>query len=123
MTKNRFLLNVRPRDADAPGYHDLHLDIDRLMREFRGEPCLDRLCHKTGMTRSEALRTFTPGATVNPATGEVSINAGYDPGFDEGVLEAMIWSFISREVGRALAGDVPRVKRPRAPSKCGADDS
>ena len=105
MTKSRFLLDVRPRDADAPGCHDLHLDIDRLMREFHGEQCLDRLCRKTGMTRGEALKTFTPGATVDPATGEVSINAGYDPGFDEGVLEAMIWSIVSREVGRALAGD------------------
>lgn len=122
MAKSRFLLDVRPRDADAPGYRDLHLDIDRLMREFYGEQCLDRLCRKTGMTRGEALKTFTPGATVDPATGEVSINAGYDPGFDEGVLEAMIWSIVSREVGRALAGDVPRVKRPRAPSKGGTDD-
>ena len=123
MAKSRFLLDVRPRDADAPGYHDLHLDIDRLMREFHDEPCLDRLCRKTGMTRGEALKTFTPGATVDPATGEVSINAGYDPGFDEGVLEAMIWSIVSREVGRALAGDVLRVKRPRAPSKRGTDDA
>ena len=34
----------------------------------------------------------------------------------------MIWSLVSREVGRALAGDVPRVKRPHAPSKRGTDD-
>ena len=122
MAKNRFLFDVRPRDADAPGYHDLTLDTDRLVREFRGEPCLDRLCRKTGMTRGEALKTFTPGATVDPATGEVSINAGYDPSFDEGVLEAMIWSLVSREVGRALTGDVPQVKRPRAPSKRGTSD-
>ena len=122
MTKSRFLLGVRPRNADAPGYHDLHLDADRLVRAFHGEPCLDRLCRKTGMTRGEALRTFTPGACVNPATGEVGINAGYDLGFDEGALEAMIWDVVSREVGRALAGDVPRVKRPRARSKRGTDD-
>ena len=122
MAKSRFLLDVRPHDADAPGYHALTLDADRLMREFRGEPCLDRLCRKTGMTRGEALKTFTPGTYVDPATGEVSINAGYDPGFDEGVLEAMIWSLVSCEVGRALAGDVPRVKRPRARSKRRTDD-
>ena len=111
MAKSRFLLDVRPHDADAPGYHDLTLDADRLMREFRGEPCLDRLYRKTGMTRGEVLRTFTPGATVDPATGEVSINAGYDPAFDEGVLEAMIWSIVRREVGHALAGGLPRTRR------------
>ncbi len=122
MTKSRFLLDVRPRDADAPGYHDLNLDADRLMREFRGEPCLDRLCRKTGMTRGEVLKTFTPGARVDPATGEVSINAGYDPGFDEGVLEATIWSIVSHEVGRALAGDTSRAKHPHVRSKPRADD-
>ena len=113
MAKSRFLLDVRPRDADAPGYHDLTLDTDRLMREFRGEPCLDRLCRKTGMTHGEALKTFTPGATVDPATGEVSINAGYDPGFDEGVLEAMIWSIVGHEVGRAMAGNTLRTDLPQ----------
>lgn len=122
MTRSRFVLDVRPRDADAPGHYDLHLGADRLMRAFRNEPCLDRLCRKTGMTRGEALRTFTPGATVDPTTGEVSLNAGYEPNFDEGVLEAMIWSIVSREVGRALAGDVSRVKRSRARSKRGIDD-
>ena len=121
MTGNRLLLDVRPRDADAPGFYDLHLDADRLVRALRGEPCLDRLCRKTGMTRSEALRTFTPGATVDPATGEVSINAGYDPDFDEGALEAMIWSMVSREVGRTLAGKVPPARRSRTPSRPGAD--
>ena len=114
MTKSRFLLGVRPRDAAAPGCYDLHLDIDRLMREFRGEPCLDRLCRKTGMTRGEVLTTFTPGATVDPATSKVSINAGYDPDFDEGALEAMIWNVVSCEVGHALAGSLPRTRRPRA---------
>lgn len=114
MAKRGFLLDVRPRDADALGFYDLHLDADRLVRALHGEPCLDRLCRKTGMTRSEALRTFTPGATVDPATGEVSINAGYDPDFDEGVLEAMIWSMVSREVSRALASGIPQVKRPRS---------
>lgn len=69
MTKSRFLPDVRPRNADAPGHHDLHLDADRLMRAFCGEPCLDRLCRKTGMTRGEALKTFTPGACVDPAKG------------------------------------------------------
>ena len=117
MTKSRFLLDVRPRDADAPGCYDLHLDVDRLMCEFRGEPCLDRLCRKTGMTRGGVLKTFTPGATVDPATSEVSINASYDPRFDEGVLEAMIWNVVSREVGRALAGGLPRTRCLRARSK------
>jgi len=117
MAKNRFLLDVRPRDADAPGYYDLNLDVDRLMREFRGEQCLDRLCRKMEMTRDEVLKTFTPGACVDPTTGEVSINAGYDPGFDEGVLEAMIWGTVRSEVGRILAGVAPRTKHPRAQSK------
>ncbi len=112
MTESRFLLDVRPRDADAPGYYDLHLDADRLMREFRGEPCLDRLSRKMEMTRGELLKTFTPGAWVDPTTGEVSINAGYDPDFDEGVLEAMIWRIVSREVRRILASDLPRAAHP-----------
>ena len=55
-----------------------------------------------------------PGASADSAMGEVSINAGYDPDFDEGVLEAMIWNLVSREVGRALAGGLPRTRRPRA---------
>ncbi len=117
MTKGRFVLDVRPRDADAPDYYDVQLDIDRLMREFRSEPCLDRLCRKVGMTRGKVLRAFTPGAAVDPATGKVSINAGYDPAFDEGVLEAMIWSLVSHEVGRVLTGGLPRTRCPCAQSK------
>ncbi len=74
------------------------------------------------MTRGEVLNAFTPGACVDPATGEVSLDASYDPSFDEGVLEAMIWSIVSREVGRVLAGDSPRTKRPRSRSKPGTDD-
>jgi len=35
VTKSRYLLEVRPCDADAPGHHDLHLDIDQLMRDTR----------------------------------------------------------------------------------------
>ena len=107
MAKSRFLLDVRPRDADAPGCHDLHLDTDRLVRVFRGELCLDRLCHKTGMTRGEALRTFTPGACVDPATGEVSINAGYDPGFDEGAGRI---GLPVGEQGAGLLQDYPAVR-------------
>ena len=122
MTKSRFLLDLRPRDADAPGLYDLGLDAGRLVRAFRGEPCLDRLCRKTGMTRSEALKTFTPGAYADPATGEVSINAGYDPEFDEGALEAMIWSVASREVRHALAGGLPRTRHPRARFEPRTDD-
>jgi len=64
-------------------------------------------------THNEVLKTFTPGACVDPATGEVSLNAGYDPDFDEGVLEAMIWNIVSREVDRALAGDFPQTRRLR----------
>ena len=119
MAKRRFLLDVRPRDADAPGYHDLHLDADRLLREFRGEPCLDRLCRKMGATRGEVLKTFTPGAYADPDTGEVSINAGYDPDFDEGALEAMIWSVVSHEVDRALAGGLPQARHAHARSEPG----
>ena len=113
MAQNRFVLDVGPRDADAPGYHDLHLDIDRLLRELRGDPCLDRLCRKMAMTCGEVLKTFTPGAFVDPATGKVSINAGYDPGFDEGILEAMIWSIVGHEVGRTMAGSTLRTDLPR----------
>ena len=105
MAKNRFLLDVRPRDADAPDYYDLHLDIDRLMRELRGAQCLNRLCRKMGMTRIEVLKTFTPGAAVDPITRGISINAGYDPSFDEGILEGMIWDIVSPEVNRILACD------------------
>ena len=121
MTKRHFLLDVRPRDAEAPGYHDLSLDTDRLMREFRGEPCLDRLCRKMGMTRNEVLKTSTPGAYADPATGEISINAGYYPGFDEGVLEAMIWGVVSREVSHALANDLPRTGCPSTRSGSGTE--
>ena len=122
MAKCRFLLDVRPRDADAPGYHDLRLDIDRLMREFRGDPCLDRLCRKTGMTRGEVLKTFTPGAYADPVTGEIGINAGYDPRFDEGALEAMIWRVVNHEVGHALAGGFRQTRHVRAQSEPRADN-
>ena len=105
----RFVLSVEPRDADAPGYYDLRLDIDRLIRQFRGEPCVDRLCRKMDMTRIEVLRYFTPGAYVEPNTDEVSLNAGYDPDFDEGLLEVLIWAIVRREAcqvftDRASAG-------------------
>jgi len=113
MTKSRLLLGVQPREADTSGYYDLHLDIGRLLRTVRGDPCLDRLCSKMRMTRDEVFKTFTPGAYLDPATGEVRINAGYDPSFDEGVLEAMIWNTVSHEVGRVLAGDIRRTKHPR----------
>ena len=99
----RFILTVEPRDADAPGYYDLRLDIDRLSRRFRGDPCVDRLCRKMDMTRSEVLRHFTPGAYVEPNTGEVSLNAGYDPGFEEGLLEVVIWNIVGREACQAFA--------------------
>ncbi len=113
MTRKRFVLDARPRDADAPGHYDLHLDTERLLRELRSEPCLDRLCRKMGTTRGEVLNTFTPGACVDSATGEVNLNAGYDPGFDEGALEATIWSIVGDEVGRVLARDTLRTKPTR----------
>ncbi len=122
MTESRFLLDMRPREADTPGHYDLHLNIGRLLREFRTEPCLDRLCRKMQMTRGEVLKTSTPGACVDPATGEVSINTGYDLDFDEGVLEAMIWSTVSHEVGRILAGDIRRTKHPRPRPRSRSDD-
>jgi len=74
------------------------------------------------MTGGKVLKTFTPSGYVDPAMGGVSLNAGYDPGFDDGILEAMIWSIVSREAGRVLAGDNPRTKRPRSRSKPGTDD-
>ncbi len=85
----RFILSIEPRDADTPGYYDLRLDINKLMRQFRNEPRIDRLCRKMGMNRSEVLRQFTPGAFVEPNTGEVSLNARYDPEFDEGSFRSI----------------------------------
>ena len=105
MPKNQLVLSTQPRDADAPGYFDLNLDTGKLERRLRGEPCIDRLCRKMAMTRAEVLSTFTPGAHLDPATGEVSVNAGYDPGFDEGALELMIWELVRGEVDRLLAGE------------------
>ncbi len=122
MAKSRFLLDVHPREADSPGYYDLRLDIGRLLRIVRGDPCLDQLCTKMQMTRGEVLKTFTPGAYLDPATGEVSINAGYDPNFDEGVLKAMIWSTVSHEVRRILVGDIRQTKRPRRQPTSQSDD-
>ncbi len=104
MPKNQLVLSTQTRDADVPGYYDLRLDIGKLERRLRGDPCIDRLCCKMATTRAEVLNTFTPGAYRNPATAEVSLNAGYDPGFDEGVLELMIWGIIRGEVCRVLAG-------------------
>ncbi len=98
-----FILSVEPRDADAPGYYDLRLAIDRLSRQFRSDPCVDRLCRKMDMTRSEVLRHFTPGAYIEPNTGAVSLNAGYDPGFDEGLLEVVIWNIVGREACQVFA--------------------
>jgi hypothetical protein len=98
MPKSRLVLSAEPRDADAPGYHDLRLDLGRLERRLRGEPCVDRLCRKMAMTRAEVLGTFTPGAYRDPATGEVSMNGGYDPRFDEGALELIIWEVVRAEV-------------------------
>lgn len=123
MTESRFLLDVQPREADSPGYYDLRLDIDRLLRTVRGEPCLDQLCSKMQMTRGEVLKTLTPGAYRDPATGEVRINAGYDPDFDEGILEAMIWSTVRHEVGRVLVGDIRRAKHPRRQTTSRSDDN
>ena len=105
MLRNQLVLSTQPRDADAPGYYDLHLDAGKLKRRQRGEPCIDRLCRKMAMTRAEVLNTFTPGVYRNPATAEVSVSAGYDPGFDEGTLELMIWEIIRDEVRRFLAGE------------------
>ena len=101
-----FIVSIEPRDADAPSYYDFRLDIDRLMRQLRGEPCVDRLCRKMDMTCTEVLRHFTPGAYVEPNTGEVSLNAGYDPGFDEGLLEVLIWAVVGKEVSQIFADHV-----------------
>ena len=103
MPKNQLVLGTVRRNADASGYYDLQLDIGMLERRLRTEPCVDRLCRKMARTRAEILNAFTPGAYRDPATGEVSMNAGYDPGFDEGVLELMIWDVVRSEVCRLLA--------------------
>lgn len=102
MIRNRLVFGVRARDADAPGYHDLQLDTGKLERRFRGDPCVSRLCRKMERTRGEVLAAFTPGAYLDPETGEVGINAGYDPEFDEGILEEMIWSVVRNEVRREV---------------------
>ena len=57
-----FLLEISPRDADAPGFHDLRVNLERLARTLAGAPCLKALCGELGMTRQEALRQHTPGA-------------------------------------------------------------
>ncbi len=103
MPKSQLVLSTQPRDADAPGYYDLRLDAGKLERRLCGEPCINRLCRKMALTRAEVLSTFTPGAHLDPATGEVSMNAGYDPDFDEGALELMIWEIVRGEVRRLLA--------------------
>lgn len=110
MSRNRFVLNVQPREADAPGYYDLRLDAGKLARKLGDEPCVVRLCRKMVMTRGEVLTAFTPGAYLDPAMGEVGINAGYDPRFDEGVLEEMIWSIVQGEVSRILGRRNPTAK-------------
>lgn len=102
MTRNRLVLSVQPRDADTPGYYDLQLDAVQLARKFADEPCVTRLCRKMERTRSEVLAAFTPGAFLDPATGKVGINAGYDPRFDEGMLEEMIWCIVEGEISRIL---------------------
>lgn len=112
MSRTRFVLAIRPRDADAPGTYDLTLDIPKLLREFRGEQCVDRLCRKMDLTRREVLTTFTPGASLDPTSGEISLNGGYDPAFDEGALETLIWDLVSREVGRVLIRNVSRSRLP-----------
>ena len=97
----------RPRDADAPGFLDLRLDLDRLARRLRGEPCIDRLIRKTGLTRAEVQRAHTPGAYLDPGTGALSINEGYDPQSDAGILEHLIWDAVRHEVSKRLATRAP----------------
>jgi len=65
---NGFIFRLDPRDADTPSYYDLRLDIDKLVRQFRNEPCIDRLCRKMSMCRNEVLRHFTPGVYIIPKT-------------------------------------------------------
>ena len=108
----RFILRVNLRDADAPGFFDLRLDVAKLGRKLRGEPCVDRLCRKMDMSRSEVLHHFTPGAYADPASGEVSLNAGYDPGADEGRLEALIWAIVSGEARSMLTNVRSRPSTP-----------
>ena len=105
MPKNQLVLSTQTRDADAPGCYDLQLDTGKLERRLRNEPCVDRLCRKMALTRGDVLSAFTPGTRRDPATGAISVNAGYDPDFDEGVLELMIWEIIRAEVCRILAGE------------------
>lgn len=113
MTRNRLVLGVHPRDADAPGYYDLRLDAGKLARKFGGEPCVGCLCRKMEMTRGEVLAAFTPGAFLDLATGMVGINAGYDPHFDEGMLEEMIWCIVEDEVTRILTAWCLAARIPR----------
>ena len=107
MKARGILVDVRPRDADAPGFLDLRLDLDRLARRLRGEPCIDRLIRKTGLTRAEVLRAHTPGAYLDPGTGALSINEGYDPQSDAGILEHLIWDAVRHEVSKRLATRAP----------------
>ena len=98
MAKTRFLLDTTPRDADVPGFYDLRLDGTKMAAALAGEPTVYRLRRKMGLTTAEVIREFTPGAYLDPATGQVEINAGYDPDHDEGGLEELIWFMVRVEV-------------------------
>lgn len=98
MAKARFLLDTALQDSEAPGFYSLRLDTAKLARRLSGEPTIYRLCRKMGLTAAEVIREFTPGAYLDPATGEVELSAGYDPDHDEGSLEALIWFEVRVEV-------------------------
>lgn len=104
---------VEPRDADAPGYFDLRLDLPKLQRALAGSAVLARLVAKHRGPVAEVIRTHKPGAYRDPGSGEVTMNAGYDPAHDEGQLEEIIWELAFPEVEALLAPQGSGQRRTR----------
>ena len=111
MSRGNLVTSISPRDADAPGYYDLDLDIAKVLRRLAGDPHLARLRVKHRATGAAILRMLTPGAHRDAKTGRVTLNNGYDPAHDEGALEGAIWTLVAGEVGRMLS----HAAKPRVP--------
>lgn len=96
--RGRFVRAVNIRDADTPEYFNLTLDRAKVARALRGEALLTRLSRKHAMTAEEIVLAFQPGAHRDPSSSDVTINAGWDPAFDEGRVEELVWSLVRPEV-------------------------